>query len=176
MSEIGDILKELGIEPRLLAVNIAAFLLILWLLAKFFFRPFGKFLEQRAQRIKDQMSEAEKAREQAKQELAEMAERNRQIQEDLAREAERQRQASREEADRILAEANRLARERKRHGEEQLLRDISQARQDLRAHTAGIATDIARRALSRALGPTERQDSVEAAVRYVEQLAEQESN
>jgi F-type H+-transporting ATPase subunit b len=176
MAEITAILHDLGIQPRLLVVNVAAFLLILWLLKRFFFGPFGKFLDDRAQRIKEQLSEADQAREQARQDLVAMAERHRQVQEDLARELERQRQTAREEAERIVAEAHRLAQERKRHAEEQLEREAEQAAQELRAHTADLATDIARRALSRALGPVERQASVEAAVRHIEQLAQQERN
>ena len=171
-----QLLHDLGIDLRVLIVNIGAFLLVLYLLTRFFFRPFGAFLGQRAQHLQDQMSEAETAREQARSDLAEMAERNKQIQEDITREAERQRQAARLEADKIVEEANRLARERKRHAEEQLQRDVAEARQELRAETAGLATDLARRALARALGPAEREQSVEAAIRHVEQLAEQDSN
>jgi F-type H+-transporting ATPase subunit b len=176
MEQILEILKELGIAAGPLVVNVLAFLLVMYLLAKFFFRPFGQFLADRAAHIKAQMSEAEAAREQAQHDLQAMAERHKQMQEDLAREAEKQRQAARDEAKQIMDEANRLANERKRHAEEQLARDVAAARQELRAQTAGLATDIARRALDRALGPDERQQSVETALRYVEQLAEQENN
>ena len=171
-----QVLHDLGIEGKLLAVNIGAFLVVLYLLARFFFRPFGQFLAERAERIKAQMAEAEAAREQAQRDLQAMAEQHRQMQEELAREADKQRQAARVEAKQIVAEANRLASERKRQAEEQLEREVAEARQELRAQTAGLATDIARRALARALGPDERQQSVETALRYVEQLAEQESN
>ena len=171
-----QLLHELGIEGRVLAINIGAFVVVLILLSRFFFRPFGEFLSERAKHLQDQMSEAEKAREQAKAELAEMAAHHREVQEDLTREADRQRQAAREEADKIVSEANRLARERKRHAEDELQRDVAAARQELRAHTADLATDIARRALSRALGPAELQASVENAVLHIEQLAQQESN
>ncbi len=171
-----QLLHDLGIDFRVLIINLGAFVVVLILLTRFFFRPFGRFLSDRARHLQDQMSEAERARAQAKQELAEMDARHQQVQEDLAREADRQRQAAREEAQKIMDEANRLARERKRHAEDELHRDVTVARQELRAHTADLATDIARRALARALGPDERQTSVEAAVRHIEQLAQQESN
>jgi F0F1-type ATP synthase membrane subunit b/b' len=171
-----QLLQDLGIDFKSLAINFGAVLLILWLLSKLFFRPFGQLLSERGEHIRQQLAEAEAARKQAKQDMAEMAERHRQAEEDLAREVEKQRQAAREEAQKIMEEANRLARERRRHAEEQLQREVAEARQHLRAETAGLATDLAHRALARALGPAEREQSVEAAVRLVEQLAEQESN
>ena len=173
---MAQILQNFSIELGPLVVNLLAFLLVMWLLAKYFFRPFGQFLTDRAAHIKAQMSEAEAAREQAQRDLEVMAERHRQMEGDLAREAEKQRQAARDEAKAIVNEANRLATERKRHAEEALARDVAAARQALRAETAGLATDLARRALDRTLGPDERQQSVETALRYVEQLSEQENN
>ncbi len=171
-----QLLHDLGIDVKSLVINFAAVLLILGLLSRFFFRPFGKFLSDRAEHIRQQMSEAAAAREQAKRDLEEMAQRHRQAEEELAREVETQRQAARAEAQQIVAEARRLAEERRRQAEEQLRREVEQARRQLRAETAGLASDLARRALARTLGPQVRHDSVEAALRQVEQLAERDGS
>lgn len=171
-----QLLHDLGIDIKSLVINFAAVLLILGLLSRFFFRPFGKFLSDRAEHIRQQLSEAEAAREQARRDLEEMAQRHREAEEELAREVEKLRQAARAEAQQIVAEANRLAGERSRHAAEQLRRETEEARRQLRAEAAGLAADLARRALAGALGPEARRASLEAAIRQVEQLAEQDAN
>lgn len=173
---MAELFHELGIEPRLLAVNVAAFLLVLFLLAKYFFRPFGLFLKERAEHIEAQVTEAEKARRDAEAQVEAVRREQEEMRERLAAEAEAYRREARQEAQRITAEASRSARERLQRAEEDLERQRQKLREELRAETAGLASLIARKALTLSLGAEERQESVEAAIRRVEELAKESRN
>ncbi len=170
-----EIFEQLGIDGRVLAVNAAAFLLVLYLLNRLFFKPFAGFLLERSERIRQQMTEAEQAREEARQERERMAAEQERQRAEFKRQAEEQRRLAQEEARRIVEQAHRAAQERRRHAEEKIARQEAALRQALRAETAALATGIARKALEETLGPEDRAKSVENAVRQVEQLAEQSS-
>ncbi len=173
---MGEIFHELGIEPRLLAVNAAAFLLVLYLLAKYFFGPFGKFLKERADHIQVQVSEAEKARHDAEAQVEAVRREQDELRERMEQEAEEARRTARQEAQKITAEASRTARERLQRAEEDLERQREKLREELRTETAGLASLIARKALSLSLGPQDREQSIEAAISRVEDLAKENPN
>jgi F-type H+-transporting ATPase subunit b len=171
-----ELLHELGIDFRVLAVNVVAFLVVAYVLNRFFFRPFGEFLAQRRARIEEQMTEAERARQQGQQALAEMAASREAMRQQMTQEVEEQRRLAQEDARQIMTAAQQAAQQRREQAEQLLQREMREAREQLRGETAALAADIARRALARSLGPEEREASVEAAVRQVEQLAERELN
>ena len=173
---MGEIFHELGIEPRLLAVNTAAFLLVLYLLARYFFRPFGQFLRERAAHIEAQVTEAEKARQEAEAQVEAVRREQEAVRERLEQEAEEYRREARQEAQKITAEASRSARERLQRAEEELERQREKLREELRTETAGLASLIARKALTLSLGPQDREQSIEAAISRVEALAKENPN
>lgn len=170
-----EILEQLGIDGRVLAVNAAAFLLVLYLLNRFFFKPFAGFLQERNERIRQQMTEAEQAREEARRERERLAAEQERQWAEFKRQAEEQRRQAQEEARRIVEEAHRQAQESLRRAEEKIAREEAALRHGLRAETAALAAGIARKALEQTLGPEERARSVENAIRQIEQLAEQSS-
>lgn len=167
-----ELLHDLGIEPLVLLVNMVAFVLVLLLLTKLFFRPFGKLMAERGERIEQEMAEAEQARQQAEQELEKIAEQRTSLAEELAQEAEQRRQQAREEARQILEETRQAAQRNREYAAEQIEREKQATRVELRGETAELVTEITRRALARSLGPEEREQSVEAAIRLVEELAD----
>jgi F-type H+-transporting ATPase subunit b len=64
------VLESLGIKGPELLVNIVGFVLLIWLLKRYMFGPVGEFLEQRRQRIAQDLADAERARQSAAAELA----------------------------------------------------------------------------------------------------------
>src|SRR3990167_6065185 len=54
-----DILKSFGIQPTLLLAQIVNFLIILFLLKKFFYKPIIKMLEDRKKRIEESLKNAQ---------------------------------------------------------------------------------------------------------------------
>src|ERR1035437_5756907 len=65
-----SLLESLGIKGPELLVNIVGFILLIWLLKRFMFGPVGDFLEQRRQRIAQDLADAESAKQSAAAELA----------------------------------------------------------------------------------------------------------
>ena len=166
-----QVLHELGINAHLLIVNALAFLLVLYLLTRLFFQPFGAFLEQRRAAIEKQMTEAEQARRDAAQEMADLRAEQQAAREQFAREAEAVRKEARGEAQKIVSAAHQAARERRDQTEQDLARQREALRQELGAQTAMLATEIARKALTLSLRPQDQESATEAAVRQVEDLA-----
>lgn len=54
-----DILKDFGIQPTLLLAQIVNFLIILFLLKKFFYKPITRVLEDRKKRIEESLKNAD---------------------------------------------------------------------------------------------------------------------
>src|SRR3989344_8381212 len=54
-----EILKNFGIQPSLLLAQIVNFLIILFLLKKFFYKPIVKALEDRKKRIEESLTNAQ---------------------------------------------------------------------------------------------------------------------
>jgi len=171
-----QLLHDLGIDFRVLLVNALAFLVVLYLLTRFFFRPFGTFLEERRSAIQQQMSEAEQARKDAAAQVETMRAEQQTARDQLAREAEAFRKQAREEAQKIVADAHQAALERKDQAEADLARQREELEQALSAETAALAGDMARKALTLSLLPQDQDSAVEAALGRVEQLSRENPN
>lgn len=127
-------LKSLGILGPNLLFHILNFLVMLWILNRFLYRPILNLFEERRTRISEGLAQSEKVREEAAAErerlLEQLAEERRVSQERLRETvqkseaaAERRREEARAQAEEILAQANAEADERRRdalvglHGE-----------------------------------------------------------
>jgi F-type H+-transporting ATPase subunit b len=62
MQQISSILETLGIEPRYILVSIVGFLILLYVLMNFAFKPMVKTLNARQDKIRGDLDEAEAAR------------------------------------------------------------------------------------------------------------------
>jgi F-type H+-transporting ATPase subunit b len=109
------ITNTLGLNWQGLLWHLANFLVLLWLLQRFLFKPVVGMLDARAQRVRDSMEQAEQARR-----AAEQAEADRQtLLAETRREAEQIRARADEQAKRILADADVRAKERQQLAEQQ---------------------------------------------------------
>lgn len=126
------------------AVN---FLILVWILHRFVFRPILKAAAKREQRIADMLAEAHRAREQTS------AERERMRRGRLELERARDDALARADAeaqqrlDTALAKVDRLAEERRSQWEQSLERRSDELARDIRALVGRQAVDIARRAV-----------------------------
>ncbi|NLJ37074.1 MAG: ATP synthase F0 subunit B, partial [candidate division WS1 bacterium] len=59
---MASVLDQLGIQGGALLVNIVGFLLLLYLMRRVAFKPVGDFMQQRADRIKADLTEARQLR------------------------------------------------------------------------------------------------------------------
>ncbi len=168
------ILEQLGIESGMIVVNIAGFLLLVWLLRKFAFGPIGEIVAERESQIDGDLAEAETQREAATRDAAEMdaelakvAERSRELMGEARDRADSTRDEmvtrAREQADRIVVEGKRTV-------------DVSadDARGKLREETVQIAMDISERALRSSLDEERQAALVDAFIADVQRRAVEE--
>ncbi|HCA47527.1 MAG TPA: ATP synthase F0 subunit B [Armatimonadetes bacterium] len=165
------VLEQLGIEWRMMVVNLVGFLILLALLKRFAFGPIGQVLGERASTVEATLDDAERAKQTA------LADR-RSMDEQLARLDER--------ADQIVSDAQKRAEDKRReilkHAEEQshqilaegersVERAAEEARAQLRQETAEIAVGISERALRESLDEERQAALVDAFIADIERIA-----
>jgi F-type H+-transporting ATPase subunit b len=160
-------------EPGIINLNVTLliqainFLILIFLLSKFLFKPLTKFLADRSAGIEKSLAEAKAANEAAAKAQAEYQAQMRDAQREIAAvreqgqrevEAERQRllQASRQEAERLVAQAKA-----------EIEAETKRARVVLRQETATLALAVAERLLRRTVSA---EDQRRLADEYVREL------
>jgi F-type H+-transporting ATPase subunit b len=170
-----EVLHELGIEWRVMVVNLAGFLVLLALLKKFAFGPIGNILAEREREVAADIEEAERAKEMAladkrsvEDELAKLDDRAAAIIADAEQSAEERRQEliqrAEEQSQQIVAE-----------GERSVEVATARAREQLRRETAEIAVEVSERALREALNEQRQAALVDAFIEDIERVAAQKS-
>lgn len=135
------------IDWQTLALQTVNVLVLVWLMARFFFRPIATIVAQRQAAAQSILADAEKNRTEAAQLQADAAaERKRQAESQQAAIAEA-RSAAEREAAQIRAGANEAAAKLKSDGEASLARERAAAEQAIFAHAGALSVDIARRLL-----------------------------
>ncbi|TFE69531.1 F0F1 ATP synthase subunit B [Methylacidiphilum caldifontis] len=143
-----DTLHQLGIEWNKLIAQIINFVIVLWVLNRFAFRPVLKILEERRQKIAESLQNAEKI----KQELAEAEEARKEIlrkaneqaslivaeaQKVASFQGEKKIQEAIEEAKRILQKAEETARLEREKAKEEMRREILKLVVDISSKVVG---------------------------------------
>jgi len=158
-------------EPGIINLNVTIliqainFLILIFLLSKFLFKPLTKFLADRSAGIERSLAEAKAAHEAAAKSQAEYQAQIRETQREVAVireqgqrevEAERQRllQASRDEAGRLVAQAKA-----------EIEAETKRAKASLREEAAGIAMAVAERLLGRSVSGDDQRRLAEQYVR-----------
>lgn len=160
-------------EPGIINLNVTVliqainFLILIFLLSKFLFKPLAAFLADRSAGIQKSLAEAKAAHEAAAQAQADYRAQMREAQREIAAireqgqrevEAERQRllQASRAEAERLVAQAKA-----------EIEAETKRAKASLRDEAAGIAVAVAERLLGRSVNADDERRLAERYVREV---------
>jgi F-type H+-transporting ATPase subunit b len=139
------ITNTLGLNWQGLLWHLANFVVLLWLLQRFLFKPVVGMLEARAQRVRDSMDQAEQARR-----AAEQAEADRQtLLAETRREAEQIRARADEQAKRILADADARAKERQQLAEQQAEAAARQIEERVMAQVRAQLADLVVTAVDR---------------------------
>ena len=150
-------LKDFGIQPTLLVAQIVNFLLILFLLKKFFYKPIIKLLDDRKKKIEESLKNAELIEERLKQ----TEEKSAQIIEEARRNSQNLITESKKEADRILAQAAIEARK----SAEQTIADTQtqislqkvEMKKELEKETLSLVVAVVNKVLGRTVSPKEKQ-------------------
>jgi F-type H+-transporting ATPase subunit b len=160
--------EQLGIDPYKLAIQAVNFLLLLLILQRFAYKPLLKMMDARSSRIRSDLDEARKLREESEKD----------------RETYRsQLNRARDEARAILEEANNVAariREQAiidaesqnavtlQRAREEIQRERDQAIADLRGEVGDLAILVAERVVGRSLEERDQRRLVEEALSQIE--------
>lgn len=124
-------MSGLGIDPILLIWQGAVFLILLSLLRRFAYKPVLNMLDQRAERIRESMAQAE----QIKRELNEAQQTAQAVINDARREAEQMRAQNLQQAQRMITAAQVEAREQRE-------KMLNEARTQIQAETERAKTEL----------------------------------
>jgi len=155
----------LGINVFALAVQLLAFLALIFMLWRFAYKPFLNVLDQRAERVQTSMEQADRIERQ----LAETEARNQEILTEARREAQQIVANAREIGDRQIAQAREVARD---EADKQLQQSLAQlraetqsARAELRQEYADLVIRAASRVVRQELDPQKHLQLIDSTLR-----------
>jgi len=153
-----EIFKSFGIQPVLLLAQIVNFLIILFLLKKFFYKPIIKILEDRKKRIAESLQNAQTIEER----LKKTEEKSAQILDETRKNAQDLIDETKKEAERISVQAQAENRKTIEQTIAQATKQIEsqrlQMQKQLQKETLGLVVKVVKKVLARSLKPKERQD------------------
>ena len=164
-SEGGHSLIEIN---RSLIVQLVNFLILLAVLWKLLYRPLMTALAGRTAAIKDQLAEAQAAREDAQRQLAGLEERLRASQAEAQAVRDRALREAAEVRERLTAEARQEAARLVESAQAQIGQDVRRARNELRAEVGLLATQVAERLIRKSLTDDDHQRIVRDALARIE--------
>ena len=141
----------IDINPALLGVQMATFLLAIVILWRFLWKPLAKFMEKRTHGIEQDIANAKKSREQAEELEAQFRARLAQIDEEARGILRRAADESKQMRDRMLSEAQEEARRLIDNASRQIETDKRHAIRELRTETVRLAVLIAEKALKQSV-------------------------
>jgi len=146
-----EIFRELGIDPQLIVVNIIAFLVLLWLLKKFLFRPVTEVLESRREEIRSSYEAAERDRTAAAELRQDYERRLAGIEAEAREKIQAAIRDGQEHRDHLLSEARAEAERVLRRGQEELQREYAKTLVQLREEVVNLAIESSRKLIERSL-------------------------
>jgi F-type H+-transporting ATPase subunit b len=158
-------MDALGINLSALIVQGLAFIVLVLLLRRYAYRPIVGALDQRSERVRSSMEQADRIERQ----LAETETRNQEILAEARREAQQIVAQAREVGDRQIAQAREAARE---EADKQLQQSLAQlraeeqrAKQELRQQYADLVIRAASRVVRQELDPQKHLQLIETTLR-----------
>ena len=163
-----EIIRNFGIQPVLLLAQIVNFLIILYLLQKFFYKPIVKLLEQRKKRIEESLKNADLIEEKLKKTQEQSVQ--------ILAEAQKNSQAliasAKSESEKIISQATLEARKQLEEivnaSQVQIEAQRIQMQKKLERETLNLVVEVVKKVLSRTLKPKERQDLTTKALSEIE--------
>ncbi len=165
---MGEIAHSLDLNWGLIVTQIIGFLLAVWILKAFAWKPLLKMLDDRKQKIIGDINEAENIKSDAGKVLDEYQAKLR----DIETEARSKIQEAVSDGNRIASEIREQAREESRQiltkSREELARDVAKARVQLRDDMANMAIRAAEKIISTELDDSEQKRILDDFLREVD--------
>lgn len=165
---MGEIAQSLDLNWGLIITQIIGFLLTVWILKAFAWKPLLKLLDDRKKKIEGDISDAERIKTDAEKLLDDYNAKLR----DIETEARSKIQDAVSEGNRIAAEIRENAREEAHQivqkSREELSRDIAKARVQLRDEMVGMAISAAEKVIDKNLDDSEQRRLLEDFLKEVD--------
>lgn len=151
-----EALQPLGLDPALLVAYLINFVILLFLLRLFAYKPILKMLAERKQKIQDSLEEADKVRQEAEVQRAEFQgelEDARKTSQEAAARAAQETEKMREA---ILVEARQEAEQIREQAHQQVEVERQQAMSELQRQAVDLAVDLTRKVLGETVAVDEQ--------------------
>lgn len=166
-----EILTNFGIQPVLLLAQIVNFLIILFLLKKFFYKPIVKALEGRKARIAESLINAQTIEEnltKTKESTTKILEEARVSAQDIMSQAHQEAQRI---ADLAVTEARKLAQDSQITAKAQIETQKQVMRQELRQEILSLVVEVVQKVLTRTLTSRERSQLTSKSISEITRLS-----
>jgi F-type H+-transporting ATPase subunit b len=171
MEQLLEMLETLGIEWQALLLNIISFVLLVWLMKRFLFKPVGQFVDGRQKQVTAALDEAETERSQAAAARADVDARRGELLEAAGQDAQGVRQAAGQEAEEIRRLAREAARSIELSAKSATEREVAAASKMLRGEVGSTASAMATRVLRDALTEERHRALLDQFIADVERMA-----
>ena len=151
-----DALRPLGIDPALLIAYLINFVVLLFLLRLFLYRPILNMMEERRSKIQASLDEADKVRQEAEVQRSDFQrelENARKTSQDATTRAVQETEKMREA---ILAEARQEAEQTREQARQQIELERQQAAADLQRQVVDVAVDLTRKVIGQTVAVNEQ--------------------
>lgn len=155
-------MEALGIRPSLLITQIVNFAILLFLLQRFLYRPALNMLQERRERIREGLAEAERVRAEAEEQRKEYEEELAQQRQESQKRIQQAMQASEEAREEIIAEARKEAERIKEQAREEIEYERRQALEQLRTEVADLSILAAQKILDGAIDEQVQRDLIQS--------------
>lgn len=163
-------LAKLGIHPFALLAQIFNFLLLIYLLNKFLYKPLIEKLEERRENIKS----IEKTKERLARKTERIMEREEEVLQDARRQADEVIQKAEDRANEkkqeILANAKKEAEKIKKQAMAEFEQEKEQALKEMRDKTASLVRTTTKQVLQDALGKKEQKALIDKALKDIKSI------
>ena len=159
-----DILKSFGIQPTLLLAQIVNFLIILFLLTKFFYKPIIRMLEDRKKRIEQSLTNTDLIEEK----LKNTQEKSTQIIKEAQKNAQDLITEAKNRAEQIIENANleagKSTEEGLKNAKGQIAAEKEQAVREVETHSLAIISAVIKKVMRRTISASEKNQLTKEAV------------
>ena len=159
-----DITKQFGIEPILLLAQVVNFLIILFVLKKFFYKPIVKMLDDRRERIAESLKNADLI----EQKLAQTEEKSAQILKAAQAQGEKFIADAQGQANKIIEAAQLEAQANTQRAiseaVEQIASEKAQMKKELESETLSLVVAVTQKVLGRTMKSSEKAELTKKAI------------
>ena len=148
-----------------LLIQIASFLLLVWLLSKLLYRPLMDFLDKRSEGVRTMIEEAKKSQEEAKSNLKLSEDRLEIVKEEIFKLKDETRKQVDEQRREILEEAKREAKHIMARSREDIERQTKEVKEEIKKEIGRLSIDIAERIINKEIRATDHERLIEQAIK-----------